>query len=193
MSTNDYTVYKLTHLDGRVYIGMTRQTLSKRCRKNGYDRCPAMGKAVRKYGWESFLLSVVADNLTKDEAELIEKENISLYDSTNPSKGFNVALGGNIPGRHSHATREQMSESQKGRQFSEDHLTKLHKPKLNGALRRTVIQYDEKGNFLCEHPSIYDAVKSVNGWKEGIIRCCNHQQRLHKGFMWEYGKGGAGI
>lgn len=190
---NNYTVYKLTLTDGRVYIGMTGRPLSQRCHKLGYAGCPSMEKAIEEYGWDSFSVSVIADHLTQIEAERIEKENIALHDSTNPIKGFNVALGGNIAGRHSQATRQLMSDSQKGRHFSEEHLLKLRKPKLNGALRRTVIQYDSDGNFLCEHPSIYDAVKSVDGCKECIMRCCNHKQRFHKGFMWEYGKGGAGI
>ena len=190
---NDYTVYKLTLTDGRVYIGMTHQPLSHRCRKDGYIGCPGMGKAIAKYGWDAFSVSVIADHLTKTDAERIERENIALFDSTNPHKGFNVALGGNIPGRHSQATLQLMSDGQKGRVFSEEHLLRLRKPKLNGALRRTVIQYDSDGNVLCEHASIYDAVESVGGRKECIMRCCNHKQRLHKGFMWEYGIGGVGI
>lgn len=189
---NDYTVYKLTLTDGRVYIGMTHQPLSHRCRKDGYAGCPSMGKAIAEYGWDAFSVSVIADRLTKTDAERIEKENIALFDSTNPLKGFNVALGGNIRGRHSQATRQLMSDGQKGRVFSEEHLSRLRKPKLNGALRRTVVQYDPDGNILCEHPSIYDAVKSVGGNKTSIINCCNHKQRFHKGFMWEYGKGGVG-
>ena len=190
---DNYTVYKLTLTDGRVYIGMTRQPLSSRCRNRGYDGCPAMEKAIKEYGWDAFSVSVIADHLTQMEAERIEKENIAMCDSTNPDKGFNVALGGNIVGRHSQVTRQRMSDGQRGRRFSEEHLSRLCKPKLNGALRRTVIQFDSDGNILCEHPSIYDAVKSVNGRKECIIRCCNHKQRFHKGFMWEYGKGGVGI
>lgn len=190
---NDYTVYKLTLSDGRVYIGMTSQSLSQRCRKSGYVGCPGMETAIAEYGWDAFSVSVIADHLTQTDAERIEKENIALYDSTDPSKGFNVALGGNISGRHSQATRKIMSDGQKGRVFSEEHLSRLRKPKLNGALRRTVIQYDSDGNILCEHPSIYDAVKSVNGSKVCIIRCCNHKQRFHKGFMWKYGERSVGI
>lgn len=186
--SNNYTVYMLTLTDGRVYIGMTHQKLSLRCRKSGYTRCPAMGKAVEEFGWDAFKLSVIAENLNCEEAERIEKESIARYDSTNPLKGFNVALGGNIEGRHSDATRQKMSESQRGRTFSEEHLSRLRKPKMNGAYRRTVLQYDEYGNFLCEHDSIYDAVRSIDGCEVCIIRCCNHKQHLHKGFKWEYGR-----
>lgn len=187
-----YTVYKLTLTDGRVYIGMTHQPLSKRCRKNGYVHCPSMGEAVEKYGWDAFSVSVIADGLSQTEAEQIEKANIKFYDSTNPDKGFNVALGGNIEGRHSQITLKRMSIGQKGRKFSNEHLAKLRKPKLNGALRRSVIQYDTSGNFLRQFPSLDEAVVSVGGRKECIIRCCNHKQYSHKGFKWEYREDGDG-
>ena len=185
---NNYKVYKLTLTDGRVYIGMTHQKLNLRCRKSGYIQCPTMGKAIGEFGWDAFKVSVIAEHLTRLDAERIEKESIARYDSTNPLKGFNVALGGNIEGRHSSVTRRKMSDSQKGRIFSEQHLLKLRKPKLNGAKRRTVLQYDEEGEFICEHDSVDDAVKRVGGCKVCIIRCCNHKQRSHKGYKWEYGR-----
>lgn len=184
----NYKVYMLTLTDGRVYIGMTRQKLNHRCRKDGYIHCPAMGKAVEDFGWEAFKLSVIADNLSCAEAEQIEKENIAKYDSTNPLKGFNVALGGNIVGRHSEVTRRKMSEGQKGKKLSDEHLSHLRKPKMNGALRRTILQYDADGNLIREHDSLIDATKSVDGWMECIVRCCNHKQHTHKGYRWEYGR-----
>ena len=184
----NYKVYMLTLTDGRVYIGMTRQKLNHRCRKDGYIHCPVMGKAVEDFGWEAFKLSVIADNLTCAEAERIEKENIAKYDSTNPLKGFNVALGGNIEGRHSEVTRQKMSAGQKGRTFSEEHLSRLRKPKLGGARRRTVLQYDADGNLLCEHESVYIAANNVDGCAVCIMRCCNHKQHTHKGYKWEYGR-----
>ena len=186
-STN-YTVYKLTLTDGRVYIGMTRQKLSMRCRKDAYPRSTVIRKAIDDYGWDAFNVGVIAEHLTRSEAERVEMESIARYDSTNPLKGFNVALGGNIQGRHSAVTRQKMSESQKGRMFSDEHRSRLRKPKLNGAKRRTVLQYDEDGNLLCEYDSVQIAADNVGGCKVCIIRCCNHKQHFHKGYQWEYGR-----
>ena len=132
----NYKVYILTLNDGRVYIGMTRQTLSNRCRKGGYKGM-CVGDAINEYGMDAFEVGVIAENLTKSEAEIIEKEMIALYDSTDPHKGFNVALGGNIEGRHSIITRKKMSDGQKGRKFSEEHLQKLRKPKSRVTPRST--------------------------------------------------------
>ena len=183
-----YTVYMLTLTDGRVYIGMTHQELNRRCRKSGYVHCPAMGKAIGDFGWDEFKLSVIAEGLNRVEAEQIEKESITRYDSTNPLKGFNVALGGNIEGRHSEVTRQKMSAGQKGRIFSEEHLSRLRKPKMGGTQRRRVLQYDADGTLLCEHESVYIAANNVGGCAVCIMRCCNHKQHTHKGYKWEYGR-----
>lgn len=185
---NRYTVYILTFADGRVYIGMTGQKLSMRCRRGAYQQCSRIGEAIDKFGMDAFDVGVVAEHLTKAEAERIEMENIARYDSTNPSKGFNVALGGNVVGRHSEVTRQKMSSSQRGRKFSEEHLTRLRKPKLDGAKRRTVLQYDENDKLLGEYGSVYVAADIVGGWAESIMRCCNHKQRTHKGYRWEYAR-----
>lgn len=191
-----YKVYILTLADGRVYIGMTRQQLSMRCRKGAYNGCPGIERAIDEYGMDAFEVGVIADNLTKSEAEFVEKEMIALYDSTNPDKGFNVALGGNIKGRHSAITRQKMSEGQKGRKFSEEHLTKLRKPKSKITPRSIVpvcmrvLQYDVDGNFLQEFESALAAANSVGGWVESIRRCCNHRQRTCAGYKWEYERRG---
>lgn len=192
----NYKVYILTLVDGRVYIGMTRQTLSMRCRKGGYKVGTVIGDAINEYGMDAFKVGVIADNLTKAEAELIEKEMIASYDSTHPDKGFNVALGGNIPGRHSAITRQKMSDGQKGRKLSEEHLKKLRKPKSKVTprstpyVRRHVLQYDVNGNFIQEFESAFAAANSVGGWVESIRRCCNHLQHTCAGYKWEYGRRG---
>lgn len=85
--------------DGRVYIGMTSQSLTQRCRSTAYNGCPALKKAIAEYGWNFFERFSVKEGLSKTEAEELEKELIAHYDSTNLEKGFNVAYGGNIPGR----------------------------------------------------------------------------------------------
>ena len=186
----NYKVYILTLSDGRVYIGMTRQKLCLRCRKSAYAPSTVIGKAIEEFGMKSFKVGVIADNLTKYEAEKLEMETIARYDSTNPLKGFNVALGGNIAGRHSITTRKKMSEGQKGRKFSEEHLSRMRKPKLNGALRRTVLQYDLDGNFIREYESVYAAAERVGGWWQSISKCCHHRQHTCCGYKWEYGRRG---
>ena len=182
-----YKVYMLEAPDGRVYIGMTSQNISNRCRKSGYTGCPLMGKAVEEFGWDSFKTSVLGENLTKEEAEKLEKDMILKHDSTNPLNGFNVALGGNIPGRHTENTLQKMSESQKGRIFTSAHKERLRKPKKDGAMKRSIKQYTLDGKFVRVYSSLAEAAEAVNAFAESIVRCCNHKQHTAKGFVWEYG------
>ena len=186
MTDRSYAVYMLKANDDRVYIGMTGQSLSQRCRSTAYNGCPALKKAITEYGWDSFKKIVLKDGLTKTEAETMERELIARYDSTNPMKGFNVAFGGNIPGRHSCKTLRQMSESQMGRSFSSEHLHNLRKPKKNGALKRQVLQCETDGTVVCRHESVYEAARAVGGFAESIMRCCNNKQHTAKGYKWKY-------
>lgn len=181
-----YSVYMLKSKDGRVYIGMTSQSLTQRCRSTAYNGCPALKKAIAEYGWNFFERFSVKEGLSKTEAEELEKELIAHYDSTNLEKGFNVAYGGNIPGRHSKQTRQQMSESQKGRSFSAEHLHKLRKPKMGGSLKRRVLQYDIDGTLVRKYESVFDAATAVGGFAESIMRCCNRKQHTAKGYKWRY-------
>lgn len=53
---------------------------------------------------------------------------------------------------------------------------------------RKVLQFDKKGNFLKEFPSVSEAARTINGSIAHISGCCNRKpKRLsHKGFMWKY-------
>jgi len=183
-----YTVFMLKSKDNRVYIGMTGRSLNERCRKSAFIGCPRMEEAIKEYGWDFFEVSVVAEGLTKEQAEQRAKTAIMEHDSLNPSKGFNVDFAGNMVGRHTRETLNKMSQSQKGRVFSAEHLTKLQKPKCGGSLRRKVEKYSPNGVLLQVYDSIYEAIEDVDGSKTCIIRCCNGKQATHKGFMWAYGR-----
>lgn len=120
-----YCVYKHTNIsNGKVYIGMTGKTMESRW-KSKYPNNPHFNRAIRQYGESLFKHEVIADNLTKDEAELLERKLISEYDSTNPQNGYNIELGGNHNGKHSKFTLEKMSKSQKGRVLTEEHRKKI--------------------------------------------------------------------
>ena len=102
-----YRVYILTSPDGRCYVGMTSLTMNTRLSR-GYKNCPEMEKAVEKYGMKSFFVEIVRDDLTRDEAALLEETVIRELDSTNPSKGFNVAHGG-IHFKHNEVSKKRIS------------------------------------------------------------------------------------
>ena len=107
-----YTVYKLTDPDGKVYIGCTGKTVEERW-KNGwnYNCHSGIFKAIRKFGWVNFEKKILCEKLTREGAGKLEKWFIAFYDSANPEKGYNRALGGLGKGfGMSQATREECSK-----------------------------------------------------------------------------------
>ena len=93
METN-YVVYihenKVNH---KKYIGVTKQSLQKRFRNGeGQKRCPKFYRAIQKYGWDNCTHTVYMAGLTGEEADAIEKELISKYDTIN--NGYNISAGG---------------------------------------------------------------------------------------------------
>ncbi len=131
---NNYSVYKHTFPNGKVYIGITSQRPKRRWDNGrGYlnkkDNCeytqPHMARAILKYGWDNIEHEVIFNGLTKAEAEQIEINLISQYQSNNYKYGYNVANGGSLAGAHSEETKKKLSEAHKGKRLSEEHKKKI--------------------------------------------------------------------
>lgn len=109
-----YKLYKHTFPNGKVYIGITSQSLEDRFQNgHGYKKCPKMHNAILKYGWNNVEHELLMDGLTKPEAEAKEIETIALYNSV--KNGYNTDYGGNVAGTHSVETREKISAGNKGK------------------------------------------------------------------------------
>ena len=67
---NEYIVYKHTTPSGKVYIGITRTTLERRCGSNGrnYSKNILFYRAIQKYGWQNIKHEILFDGLTKEQA-----------------------------------------------------------------------------------------------------------------------------
>lgn len=91
-----YLIYRITSPSGKMYIGLTGQTLRERWLahiKHGKRRKfnHPLYNAIKKYGHENFLCEVIEKSLTKEEAQEREKHHIALI-----PKGFryNISDGG---------------------------------------------------------------------------------------------------
>ena len=118
MEERKFVVYKHTSPNGKVYIGITSQKLNRRFRDGkGYYNNKHFYNAIKKYGWDNFSHEVLFDNLTEEEAKLMEQFYIALYDSINPKNGYNQTLGGEgTLGYHmSQETKTKISNSKKKR------------------------------------------------------------------------------
>lgn len=108
-----YVVYKHTcKINGKCYIGITGQ---KNPRKRwgggaGYINNGHFYSAIKKYGWDGFDHSIIAEGLSLEEAYEMEKKLIKEYDSANSLHGYNLDLGGNGAGRRTEETRKKSKE-----------------------------------------------------------------------------------
>ena len=110
-----YCVYMHTAPNGKVYVGQTCQKPENRWKHGkGYSNNEYFTRAIIKYGWENFKHEILADNLTLEEANILEINTILKYNSTNKECGFNIDNGGYGKGKHSEETLKKMSDGRKG-------------------------------------------------------------------------------
>lgn len=93
-----WKVYVYTNkINGKKYVGQTCRSLKERAGKDGklYHQCKVFGAAILKYGWENFEPEIVADHLTREEANGFEKALIKALNTQNNKYGYNISAGGN--------------------------------------------------------------------------------------------------
>lgn len=88
-----YSVYCHIFPNGKKYIGISKDP-KKRWGYNGehYNTQKKVARAIKKYGWENVKHIILADGLTKEEAEAEEIRLIAENDSIN--NGYNISIGG---------------------------------------------------------------------------------------------------
>ena len=110
-------IYKVTNLlNGKIYIGQTRQPLQTRWRQHGYKKSNTVGLkgAIDKYGKDNFSLEVLLETDCKKVLNLKEVEYISHFGSLVPN-GYNLTTGGEGGYIRSEETRAKLSAAGKGK------------------------------------------------------------------------------
>lgn len=115
-----YTVYlHVNKINNKKYFGQTCQKLTDRwAHGSTYRNSKHLYRAIQKYGWESFNHFIIADKLTKEEADSLEIKLIQAYDTIR--SGYNICHGGAgvMMGRkHSLETKQKIRERRKKSSF----------------------------------------------------------------------------
>lgn len=101
-NTNTWIVYMHTvpkDITGyeydKYYIGITCNSPQRRWqgKGNGY-RNQVFYRAIQKYGWDNIQHEILAENLSKDDAQSMEVMLIWLYKANDRSHGYNCTIGG---------------------------------------------------------------------------------------------------
>ena len=122
-----YLVYVHTcDTNGKKYVGLTKQSISKRtgCDGSGYKRNRVFWNAIEKHGWNSFVTTIVADNLTREEAAILEMKLIKELKTQDRNFGYNIDEGGFAP-VNSEETKKRKSIAKMGHPVSEETKEKL--------------------------------------------------------------------
>ena len=127
-SNRKYIIYKhINKINGKVYIGQTCTTPERRwkCGK-GYIGNKYFYNAIKKYGWDNFEHIILLENLTLEEANVIEENLIKEYKSNNKEYGYNLRSGGKNSAMHPD-TKKLISQSKMGHIVTDETKAKISK------------------------------------------------------------------
>jgi group I intron endonuclease len=207
---NIYKVYKYTNLiNGKIYIGQTMESIEMRAGHNGYKyrKCPYFYNAIQKYGWKNFTSEILADNLTREQANELEIEYIKKFNSQNPEIGYNISDGGNtnsvlrkkiyqysLNGEYIREW-ESLADARRfygqeivpmecgrmrsvGYQWSYEKLDKMPpNHNPNTGTSKKVYQYNLDGDFIAEYSSMSEAARANGADDPKHISQCCNNER----------------
>lgn len=123
-----YTLYKHTAPNNKVYIGITTQPVDRRWRKGeGYKDNILFYRAIKKYGWDTFKHEILFENISKDEAEEREIYLIKKYRSNDPRYGYNIENGGKTVGTLAESTKEKIRLANLGKKANDISRARMSK------------------------------------------------------------------
>lgn len=143
-----YVVYCHVFPNGKRYIGITRTGLQRRWGKgNNYKSCTLVDRAIEKYGWENVRHVILDFAKAKVEAEEKERYYISLFQTTNPEKGYNILPGGNVADNPPTAEmRVKLGHNKCGK-----HHTAEQKEKIRRGVKEAFKRPESNGHFGMHH------------------------------------------
>lgn len=154
--------YHRNKINGKVYIGQSKNTKHRFVSNGvGYKENPHFWSSIQKYGWDNFEHEILIKDLTKEQADIIERELIKKYDLRNPDKGYNIADGGTNPPVY----------------YGEKHHCS-----------RKVFQYDLSGNYISEWVNAQQAGQQLNIRALDINKCARKECQRAGKYMWSYEK-----
>lgn len=214
-----YSIYLLTSPSGKQYCGYTSKKPSRRWDNgNGYIKCPALWRAIQKYGWENFQKEIIFQTKNQEEAFYKEIDIIAKLELQNPKKGYNLDRGGRPHGSNDYLTdegRKKISQATKKRWQNPEYRAKMiekHKQcpptrqcieaaKIATSKRRKgqtpsnalpVEQLDKNTDLVINSfISASHASKAMIGEVVGcsnILKVCRGERKTAYGYKWRFKK-----
>lgn len=152
MNKNTSCVYMHKNkINGKVYIGSTKHGDDPNLRwHDGKGYGGEFKNDIDTYGWDNFEHIILAKDLSKEEADELEKLNIIAFKATNPKYGYNKRIAGN-------ANSEQSAQ------------------KLSNALKRSWSDPETRERILSKNYWLRD---DYVPWNKGIPMAEEHKKKL---------------
>lgn len=204
-------MYRHIFPNGKSYIGITcvKPYYYRWRAGSSYSQQPKVYNAIKKYGWKNIKHELLYENLSQDEANRVEQEMITKYNSV--EKGYNVSTGGGgtygIP--CSDDKKLKISRANKGKPCSHggENLRKYREThgSWNKGGHLTPEQYRKivvERRARCNKPvsayepitlkkilhfdSIVCASKTVGVSSSSISSCLRGKHHTSAGYIWRY-------
>lgn len=97
-SIKNFVVYcHINKSNGKMYIGITgRNPLKRWANGKAYAHNKVFANAIKKYGWDGFYHTIIARDLTMQEASTLENKLVCRYKTYDRKNGYNLTYGGEI-------------------------------------------------------------------------------------------------
>ena len=206
-------IYMYTNkINSKGYVGKAEDFLKRKQQhiyhsynKKCKDYNVPFHRAIRKYGIESFEVTILKENLTEDEMNYWEDYYIETFDLyAKNGKGYNIAKGGRGGNAWEGKTEEEgeewkqkISKAKKGenhpmygKRLSEEHKQKLSEAKKgkNHPQVKRIAQYDKQGNLIKIWDYIKQASEELGINYSGLCSVLQGRTKTHqyKGYIWRY-------
>lgn len=203
-----WTVYMHISPSGKRYIGITSSSVKDRW-KNGLGyKTQLFYRAIQKYGWDNIEHIILAEGLTMQEAEIMEKKLIAQYNTKTPY-GYNLSDGGLGSSGHLMTVegRKSLSKKLKGRKVSVETIQRRKETVKNRSAEETKRIYSIIGNkmlggnhssarkvdrytlndkYIDSFDSIHDVERQFGYSYKNISACCRGIQYSAYGYKWCY-------
>jgi hypothetical protein len=187
-----YCVYiHKNKINGKIYVGQTSKSPNARFGLNGQQYCyneeTKFAKAIKKYGFNNFDHIIIKENLTKNEANLLESQLITKYDSF--KNGYNMTLGGDGGGfinhHHKKVSIEKMKHVGKDNGLYGTHRPDYVKEAVKKAHAKAITQYDMNMTPIKTFESGTEIKRLLNYDNSFIARSCKTHKSAY-GYYWRY-------
>ena len=188
---NYYVYLHLNKTNGKKYYGITSEVRPEIRWQKGYSHNKHFSSAIKKYGWDNFEHIIIADKLTKIEAETMEQQLIARDQTNNSQYGYNLTSGGGLGVfRHSEESKKLMSEHSKGE--LNPMYGKHHSKETKDKISKTLSNHPKTSKrVLCIEtnqvfPSSREIERQLGINHYSINQVCNGKQKTAGKMHWKY-------